>query len=234
MAKRGENETLVVDVHNRLRAEILGYQWVPGERIKPAELRVRLGVSIGVLREALGLLAAENLVRIAPNRGFHVATLSPVDLINLTLVRKLNEGAALGLAIGRGDIDWESEVLASHHRMVSVPTYLPEDPPRRNEAWAVAHTAFHAKLLDACGNDILIDICARLSGSAELYRGWSALSVLEGERDIVAEHLELMESTLARDAERAVSLLKAHIDRTAEVVMKKVVSGSGGQMLRVK
>jgi len=44
---------------------------LPGERVKPSELGERFGVSISVMREALSLLAAQNLVRIERNRGFH-------------------------------------------------------------------------------------------------------------------------------------------------------------------
>jgi len=57
--------------------------------------------------------------------------------------------------------------------MASEPIYCPDDPHRRNNNWAVAHVAFHGKLIDACGSPVLLDICRRLSGAAELYRAWS-------------------------------------------------------------
>lgn len=222
MAKRTGGESLAVDVYDQLRADIFDRRFAPGERLKPAELGERFGVSISVMREALGLLAAQNLVRIERNRGFHVTTLSPDALADLTVARKINEGAALRLSIQRGGVGWESEVLAAHHRMASEPIYHPDDSHRRNNDWAVAHIAFHHKLIEACGNPVLLDICSRLSDAAELYRAWSGAPAKGRQpvrRDIAREHRELMEAALAHDAGLAATLFEAHIDRTVAIVV---------------
>src|ERR1700759_1094438 len=129
MAKRTGGESLAVDVYDQLRSDIFDRRFAPGQRLKPAELGERVGGRISVMREALGLLAAENLVRIERNRGFHVITLSPDALADLTLARKINEGAALRRAVERGSVSWESEVLAAHHRMGSEPGYRARRPP---------------------------------------------------------------------------------------------------------
>ncbi|HVU92296.1 MAG TPA: GntR family transcriptional regulator, partial [Jatrophihabitans sp.] len=173
MVKKAGGESLAVDVYARLRTDIFDRRLAPGERLKPVELGERFGVSISVMREALGLLAAQDLVRIERNRGFHVTTLSASRLNDLTVARKINEGGALRLSVERGTVTWESEVLAAHHRLSSQPMYLPGEPRTRNNEWAAAHIAFHHKLIEACGNSVLIDICDRLSDSAELYRAWS-------------------------------------------------------------
>ena len=222
MAKRAGGESLAVDVYDQLRADIFDRRFAPGERLKPAGLGERFGVSISVMREALGLLVAQNLVRIERNRGFHVITLSPDALADLTVARKINEGAALRLSVERGGVGWESEVLAAHHRMASEPIYRPDDPRLRNNDWAAAHIAFHYKLIEACGHPILLDICTRLSDAAELYRAWSG-AWADGRqppaRDIATEHRELMEAALAHDADRAVRLFEAHVDRTAAILL---------------
>jgi len=91
-----------------------------------------------------------------------------------------------------------SEILAAHHRMASQPMYLPDDPTTRNNDWAVAHIAFHYKLIEACGNEVLLDICLRLSDAAELYRAWSG-GHGDTRRDVAAEHVN-----------RACMLLRQH------------------------
>jgi DNA-binding GntR family transcriptional regulator len=226
MAKRSGGESLAVDVYEQLRTAIFDRRFAPGERLRPSELGERYGVSLSVTREALGLLAAQNLVRIERNRGFHVTTLSADALADLIRARKLNEGAALRLSVQRGDVGWESEVLAAHHRMASLPMYQPGNPPSRNNEWAVAHVAFHAQLIEACGSPILLGICARLSDAAELYRAWSG-AYTEGRhpardparRDVAAEHRGLMEAALAHDADLAVRLFEDHVDRTAAILI---------------
>src|ERR1700759_651689 len=230
MAKRTGGASLAVDVYDQRRSDIVDRRSAAGQRLRPAELGERFGVSISVMREALGLLAAQNLVRIERNRGFHVTTLSPDALADLTLARKINEGAALRRSVERGSVSWESEVLAAHHRMASEPIYRPDDPHSRNPAWAAAHIAFHDKLIDACGSPVLLDICRRLSDAAELYRAWSG-AWAEGRspvrRDVATEHRQLMEAALAHDADLAVRLFEAHVDRTATILMDQPAPTAG-------
>lgn len=219
VAKRTGSDTLAVNVYEQLRSAILNGGFAPGERLKPVELGRGFGVSLGVMREALGLLAAQDLVRIDRNRGCQVTPLSPEALTNLTSARKITEGAALRLSVERGGVTWESEVLAAHHRMANLPIFLPDDPSKRNEEWALAHLRFHYKLIEACGNSILLDICARLSDAAELYRAWSVTGTREVHRDVAGEHQGLLDAALAHDATGAVMLFETHVDRTQAIVM---------------
>ncbi|WP_432989840.1 GntR family transcriptional regulator [Dactylosporangium sp. CA-233914] len=219
MAKRGSSESLVVDVYERLRAEIYDRLLAPGERLRPVELGQRFGVSVGVTRDALGLLAAHGLIKVERNRGFHVVTLSSTALADLTDARKLIEGEALRKSVINGGVAWESEILAAHHRMASEPVYLPDQPSVRNKVWAANHIAFHYKLIEACDNPVLLDICVRLSDAAELYRAWSVIGG-ETTRDIAGEHQALLDAALAHDADRAVALFEDHVDKTRQLVME--------------
>jgi DNA-binding GntR family transcriptional regulator len=220
VAKRSGSETLAVNIYEQLRAEILNGRLAPGERLKPQDLRRHFGVSLGVLREALGLLAAQNLVRIDRNRGFQVTPLSVRELHDLTTARKVVEGAALRMSVELGGVAWESEILAAHHRMAKLPEFLPDDPPARNEEWWRAHMEFHYKLVEACANPLLLDVCARLSDAAELYRSWSGPGALEARRDVAAEHKALLDAALAHRADEAVALFEAHVDRTQAILLQ--------------
>jgi DNA-binding GntR family transcriptional regulator len=223
VSKRAGSESLAVDVAVRLRADIFDRRLAPGERLKPTELGKRFGVSVGVMREALGLLAAQNLVQVERNRGFHVITLSQEALEDLTLARKLNEGAALRLSVERGGVTWESEVLAAHHRMASVPVYLPGGSGAHNPEWGTHHVAFHNQLIQACGNAVLLDICARLSDAAQVYRAWAGNGGKSDRggiaRDVAGEHRALMEAALSHDADLAVRLFEEHVDRTRAILL---------------
>jgi DNA-binding GntR family transcriptional regulator len=218
MAKKAGSETLAVNVFEQLRFAILNGRFAPGERLKPAELSGRFGVSFGVMREALNLLAAKDLVRMDRNRGWQVAPLSYDALASLTDARKVNEGAALRMSVARGGIAWESEVIAAHHRMASLPMSIATDPTARNEEWALAHLSFHAALIEACGNPVLIDICARLSDAAELYRAWSVPGTREIERDVAGEHKALLDAAIGHDVDGTAALLEAHLDRTRAII----------------
>lgn len=223
MVKSRDADSLAMRVYEELRVAILHGTLAPGLRLKPADLARDRGVSLGVVREALGLLGTKSLVRIDRNRGYHVATLSGDTLKALTEARVVNEGAALRLSLTRGGVTWESEVLAAHHRLASQPMMLPPatpgEAPERNEEWAYAHLAFHHALISACGNPVLLDICDRLSDQAELYRAWSAGPGQETGRDVAAEHQGLCDAALAHDAALAVRLFEEHVCRTQQLLL---------------
>jgi DNA-binding GntR family transcriptional regulator len=226
MVKRAGGESLAMMVYEQLRSAILNGDRAPGERLKPADLGAQFEVSLSVVREALGLLAAKDLVRIDRNRGFQVTPLSLPAFANLTEARVINEGNALRLAIERGSVTWESEVLAAHHRLAGQAMFIPGDPPRRNEEWARAHLEFHFTLARACDNPVLLDICARLSDAAELYRAWSAPGTRELHRDVAGEHRALADAALAHDADAAVTLFEAHVRRTQQILNEVGFVGS--------
>ncbi|MEO3827049.1 GntR family transcriptional regulator [Actinomadura sp. B10D3] len=213
-----ESRTINGAAYDRLRAEILSGRLRPGERLKFAALSQRLDVSVSVLREALAKLTAEKLVVSAPQQGFRVTPLSSDDLEDLTAVRCDIEGLAFRYSIERGDLAWESRVIAAHHTLANTPMTVEGDPKLFSEAWATAHSHFHATLFDACGSNRLYDLAESLRDSAELYRRWSRPIGDQG-RDIAGEHKMIMEAALARDADKGVALLREHISRTTRKLL---------------
>ena len=117
MAGAGRTGSRTEDAHTQLRADILACRIRPGERLRILELAGRLGVSHTVVREALSRLSADGLVVAEAQRGFTVAPVSPKELADLTDVRVTIECDALRRSIERGDIAWESRIVASAHAL---------------------------------------------------------------------------------------------------------------------
>lgn len=218
MSKRNGSLTLTESVFLQLRADILSGSLSPGTPLMPGDLRMRFKVSIAVIREALTRLAAQGLARQSPNYGFTVMTLSASDLENITEARRINEGAALQLAISKGDIIWESNIVALHHQLEQTPEYSTDNNIRVNDDWSVIHGKFHRALIEACDNPVLLDICNRLWNISELYRNWSIPR--ENNRPIVTEHKTLMQAVLERDSKRALALYNAHIQLTIDILIE--------------
>ncbi len=214
--------TLNEDIYRRVRGDILAGRIRPGDRLSPAELRERFGVSLGVIREALTKLAEQKLVVARGGQGFSVVTLSAGELRDLTLVRVDLETRALRLAIERGDLSWEGEVVSAHHRLARTPMRESADPERTSEDWAAAHTAFHEALISACQVPLLLDFCRTLGAATELYRRWSgpAAARLAAQRPVAEEHLAIMEAAVARDADLAAELLAEHYRRTQQMLVE--------------
>lgn len=219
MAGRGTSESLSVDVHERVRTDILRGEWTPGERLSPSDLAARYGASTTVVREALTRLAGQNFVTLVPNHGFFVPRLRLAELDDMTLLRCHLESLALRLSIERGDLTWESELIAAHHRLAGTPRRLADSPGHTSEAWSAVHRVFHTKLIEACGIPSLLVMCAGLFDATELYRRWSAPLPAGSSRDVEAEHAGILEAVLARDVELAVQRLCAHYRTTTEMLL---------------
>jgi DNA-binding GntR family transcriptional regulator len=209
-----------IRIHERIRHDILAGTWLPGDKLQPSLLAEQYETSTTVVREALTRLVGEKLVIVEQNRGFFVQRLSLHELTDLTEVRCMAEGLALTLAIERGSIEWESDVTAAHHRLIRTTRRDESDPHHISDEWARAHRDFHAKLIEACGVPVLLDLARQLSDSTELYRRWSAPSPSATSRDAEQEHLDIMNATLARDAALATRLLREHYERTLHVVLE--------------
>lgn len=214
-------ETKAERVYGGLRADILAGRHEPGQRLRYAELCARYGTSMGVLREALLRLAEQGLVKGQAQQGFQVTALSAADLRELTEARRELETLTLRCAILEGDVEWESRLIAAHHRLSRTPQLEPEDPQRLSDAWVNAHAEFHGALLDGCANQRLKSITAALRDSAELYRRWSIPLGNDPARDVGAEHADILAAALDRDIDRAIMHLGSHVNRTADSLLAK-------------
>ncbi len=226
MARTATAQTLNSHVYQAIRNEILNGVFQPGERLKAGELRERYNVSVSVIREALSRLAEKHLVRGAHNQGFHVAPLTERDLLDLTAVRTVNETFALRTAVERGDIAWESRVVAAAHRLFVTPARDTNNPERPTEAWSEAHRDFHLSLIEACDMPVLLDICDSLYDASELYRRLSS-PFTASHRDVVAEHRMIVDAALARDADLAVQRLSDHFQLTTQLLIDGLIRQDG-------
>ncbi|GLH81241.1 GntR family transcriptional regulator [Bradyrhizobium sp. SSBR45G] len=210
-------------VYEQLRASLLAGLYRPEEKLKISELGSAFAVSPGAIREALARLTAEGLVTAMPQRGFRVAPVSVADLRDLTDMRIEIETKCLRRAIANGDLAWEAAVVAAHHRLAATPvanadgSFLPD--------WITAHNEFHAALARACGSAWMLRVRDLLFAHNERYLEL-AHKADRGERDAAREHRELMEAALARDTERAVTIITAHLGTTRDTIAAGLVAAA--------
>lgn len=212
--------SLTQEAYERLRADLLACRLQPGARLKIAELCQSLSVSLSAVREALSRLTSEGLVVAEPQRGFRAASISAEELRDLTGVRVHIEGMCLERAIAVGDVIWESHLVAAFHRLSRTPEREPGDPQRMSEDWSAAHAAYHAALVGACNSPWLLRLRGLLYAQSERYRRLS-VPLAEITRDLNREHQEIMEATIARDAERAKALMTQHLELTTRVLLER-------------
>lgn len=218
MARCNGSITLMENVYCGLRHQILSGVLPPGTPLRPGNLKLQFDVSVAIVREALTRLAAEGLVKQNPNIGFSVISFSDIDLKNIIEARRINEEAALRCSIAKGNIEWESNLIALEYQLEHTTRFEHEEHVKYNEKWAAIHYKFHHALIEACGNPFLLDICDRLWYISELYRCWSVSN--NPSRSTNDEHKSIMQAAISRDADRAVELFDEHICLTIKQIIK--------------
>jgi DNA-binding GntR family transcriptional regulator len=222
--------TQSAQVWQRLRADILVGDLLPGSRLRMEELRDRYGVGFSPLREALMRLEAEGLVLLRQNKGFQVLPASPEHLRDVCAVRREVECLALRWSIERGDLTWESHVVAAFHRL-SRETKFEGSSHRLSRPWVEAHRNFHAALTSASGSVMIETFRETAFDQSERYVALS-ISNTSRLREDVDEHEAIMKAALARDADRACRLSAAHIERTMAKAEAAILEPAGGRRKR--
>lgn len=200
-----------------IRFAILDGRLAPERKLKIQELAAELDISPGAVREALSRLIPEQLVVSRDQRGFVVAPLSMADLLDLTDLRCEIEAVALRRSVQLGGIDWEADILAAEHRLRSRNPELSDDETKRQ--WVEHHKAFHFALVSACGSRRLLALHSQLYEQSERYRGLIMFH-LEKERDVDAEHREIISLALARKTESLIESVIGHLRLTTELIIK--------------
>ena len=208
--------SLAEQISSRVRTEILSGTRAPQARIRLDELKSEFNVSWSPLREALSRLVAEGLVQTDESRSYRVAPVSRAEMSDITRMRRTLESMALRAAIEKGDDAWEADVLAAHHRL----TKLEAKRQRREDLdqWEEWHRNYHEALTRACGSPLLLQFCAQLHDQFARYRKLF-LASHPFDRTVAVEHRKLTEAALARDADKACSVIETHIERTGRNIL---------------
>ncbi|MFE0381379.1 GntR family transcriptional regulator [Streptomyces inhibens] len=176
------------------------------------EIADRIGVSRTPIREALLLLAAEDLVRLVPKRGAHIAPLSGREIGELMEMRGLIERFAAERTTGRGTAPVEemAEILAEQDALRGEDTV--------NDFIAADHR-FHAALVAAVGNSLMSRQYDALR-SRQIRAGMSA-PYRSGIRqdEVLAEHRQILDGLVAGDAAAACAAIDSHIQATQRILL---------------
>lgn len=219
LARPLDNRTLWEQVRDRLREDILAGRLEPGAELAEVALAREFGTSRGPLREALGRLASEGLVKVTPRRGAVVTQLSRREFIEAYQVREALETLAVRLAV-----PLMSDAEVAHLRE------LCELMARAASGGQVrlffdTNNSFHEALVRGSRNRKLHEVHRMLVGQMAPYLPRS-LELRGNLEQSVAEHAAILAAIQARDAERAARLLAEHIE-----VPQRVLESDGGHGL---
>jgi DNA-binding GntR family transcriptional regulator len=209
--------TRATGLYDQLRGDLLGGELEPGAKLAIEALAERYQASATPLREALNRLVSDGLVERREQRGFVVAGISAVDLAEITKTRCWLEEIALRESIAAHTTAWEEALVLAHHRLAQTPRSLSDSRFEDNPAWEPLHRAFHRALIAGCGSRWMLSFCDQLADQHHRYRRLSAPRAF-AKRAVKSEHQQLLETATGGRAEEAVTLLRAHFERTAKII----------------
>jgi DNA-binding GntR family transcriptional regulator len=195
-----------------LRDLLLRGTLAPGARLEENKLAARFGVSRNTVREALQLLAHENLVVRALHRTVVVREVGdPADVADLYRARRTLEMAALPLAVTR-DRQWHQQLAASLGRIGTA-----KDRNQLDES----DLFFHAILISALGSHRIDGFYARIHTELRLTRGW-ALRAPVNPKQVVASHRPLVAALSAGSLQKASSTLDDILDTGEQSLLEAI------------
>jgi DNA-binding GntR family transcriptional regulator len=196
--------SVVDQVYAAIRDRIIHGSLERGERIHQEDLAEDLGVSRTPVREALRRLAAEGLVEMRTNRGARVADVSSSDMRSAYQARLVIEpGAArlAGTARLPGPLIRMRAALAAQRRAI----------PNVRRSFD-ANREFHIALVQASGNEYLIQFAQRLwvarIGEVIYERQSETPERMRLDAD---EHEQILTAIEAGNGRRAESLTRRHL-----------------------
>ena len=184
--------------YETLRAAILGFDLVPGEKLSERGLEDLLGASRTPIRAALVRLENEGLTG-RVGRGWQV---TPIDLTEVRAVvehREAVETAAVALAVER----------ATEEELLAVRALVEESAADDGPSGLRDGADFHVALARLSRNRFLADAVGGALVRLARTR-WLEVRSPPSRAAARAEHLGIVDAVLARDAPTAVGLVTAH------------------------
>ncbi|HWM38641.1 MAG TPA: GntR family transcriptional regulator [Streptomyces sp.] len=194
-----------------LKDTVLTDPAMQGEFLSEQMIADRVGISRTPIREALLLLAAEDLVSLVPKRGAYIAPLSGREIGELMEMRALLERYAAERSIVLG-----TAPVAEMDRILDEQTKL-----RGNEKakeFIEADHRFHATLIASAGNSLMTKQYDALR-SRQVRAGVTALYRAVGrQEEVCVEHRRILEMLAAERADLACAAIDEHIAATRRIL----------------
>lgn len=203
------------DIYFDLRRRLISAHFVPGEKLKPEDLRAKYGCAASTIREVLFRLSCDNFVDAEEHKGFRVPPISVKMCNEAVHLRTIIECEGARLAILQGDLDWEAQLAAAYHKLAHVEAKFSQMEKNTElfDLWCSCEWEFHERLVSACGSDMMR---RRHKDAYDLHR-LHMLAILDSDDDIgfrdgnIFEHKAIMEAAIERDVDACQMQIRTHL-----------------------
>ncbi|TCO64294.1 GntR family transcriptional regulator [Actinocrispum wychmicini] len=192
-----------------VKKEILTDPARQGTFINEQVLADQIGVSRTPIREALLMLAAQDLVQLVPKRGAYIAPMTNRELRDLVGVRLMIEQHAAMHVSDFKNIAYEMQEALTAQDFKRRPAQAKE--------FIELDTRFHTALVRAAGNEMLTKMYEGLR-DRQVTAGLVALSRSSRRQDeVLAEHSAIVAALIDANVPAALAAIEKHLSSTLRV-----------------
>ncbi|MDP4507085.1 GntR family transcriptional regulator [Nonomuraea turcica] len=189
---------------DRIRAVILGGDFVPNQRLIEADVCEQFGATRAAVRETFKELAGEGLVEILRHKGARVRAISKAEAIEITEVRMVLEGLSAAKAAERvtpEQADRLRQIVTEMRTAVEA---------NRLDRYSELNAALHAKVREIADHRTSASIIERLG--AQVVRHQFRLARQAGRASVsLPQHELIVAAIVARDPEAAQTAMQQHL-----------------------
>lgn len=201
------------EVLTELRRVIASGEVTPGTPIPLEEVAAFFHVSLIPGREALKLLLGEGLVAHEPRFGYSVTTLTSAELQEIYIVQGTLEVAALNAAVQHAG---PADDIAVHQAHAHLATAVATDD---KHGFQHASRHFHLAILTPCRMHRLLHIFVTSWNLTEPAQTMMRITP-EDRAAMQANHQEMLDAFLARDADRLQDHARQHHTRLTACISR--------------
>jgi DNA-binding GntR family transcriptional regulator len=193
--------------YHYLRGTVLSDPVVTGTFINEQAVANTVGISRTPVREALLMLASEDLVQLVPHRGAFVAPVPGREIAEMMQARGVIETWAATTCLAAGDVPVGSmsAVLDQQRAIVDVGDA---------KEFIELDSQFHALLVAAAGNSVLGRLYDRLRARHVLLGVVALQRSATRRQDVLTEHQAIVDGLASGDPATAEAAILRHLDTT--------------------
>lgn len=204
-------ETVKQQAYNYIKNKIICCEFQPGTFLDEKQIALDLGVSRTPIRDAVNLLAKENLVIIAPKKGVIVSKITPQDIFEVFQVREIIEPTA----VSQFSHNLSTEKLREFKEIYFKCDFDEETGHRLDDE-------FHKFIIAAYKNEYMNNVFLDLQDKNKRIRKISG-SLKTGVNVTYNEHLNIINLIENMDTELAAKELLEHIKASKRRALERFI-----------
>lgn len=207
-----KTETLKLKAYNAIKRNIIECKYIPGSMINEEQLKEELQIGRTPIRDALGRIEQEGLIKIKPKKGILVTPITIEEINKIFEVRLLIEPFALQKYGYRLD----NVELVSYLKYLK----LGDNGNLDRKKIIELDDKFHDSIINCVPNKYIITFYSIITSQNKRLRILSGSEYTTRIKDGADEHIKIIEAILREDFDGASLALVEHLNQSKSSAFK--------------